>query len=43
MAVEAVPVDIVSRKFPEKGKSTGKISNSRPLATALPNVTANIR
>lgn len=42
MAVVAVPTGIVSRKFPEFGKSTGKNSNSRPLATALPNVTAHI-
>jgi hypothetical protein len=43
MAVEAVPVEIVSMKFPENGKSTGKILISRPLATALPNVNAHIR
>jgi hypothetical protein len=42
MAVVAVPTGIVSMKFPENGKSTGKNSNSRPLATALPNVTAHI-
>ena len=41
MAVVAVPTEIVSMKFPENGKSTGKNSNSRPLATALPNVTAH--
>jgi hypothetical protein len=43
MAVVAVSAGIVSTKFPAYGKSTGKNSNSRPLATALPNVTADIR
>ena len=43
MAVEAVSVGMVSKKFPANGKSTGKFSNSRPLATALPHVTVHIR
>ena len=42
MAVEAVRAGIVSRKFPENGKSTGNFSTFRRYATALPYVTTCI-